>query len=250
MRAAISTQDLTKTYGDFTAVDRLTLSVYPGEVFGFLGPNGAGKTTTIRMLMGILTATSGRAEMLGLPCLEERVELKRSVGYLPDSPAYYDYLRGREILTFVGGMHGIKGDDLTRRCGELLEQVGLVDAANEYAMNYSTGMKKRLALACALIHRPSILILDEPTAGLDPIAANQIRSIMRDIAASGRTVFLSTHLLDMASKLCTRVGIIHEGALKTVGAPSELQSKLVEGGSLEDVFFRTTGSTTDADTVE
>ncbi|MCZ7647234.1 MAG: ABC transporter ATP-binding protein [Planctomycetota bacterium] len=208
-----------------------------GEIFGFLGPNGAGKTTTIKMLMGILVPSAGRAAILGRDCMAERVELKRLVGYLPDAPAFYDYLRGREILAFVGRMHGLDRREAARRVEALFERMDLAEAADEFAVNYSTGMKKKLGLACALIHDPPVLILDEPTNGLDPIAARHIQTLIRDSAAEGRTIFLSTHLLDMAQKLCHRVGIVMHGTLAAVGTLDDLRSALRVGGSLEDVFF-------------
>jgi ABC-2 type transport system ATP-binding protein len=161
----IAFEGLSKRYGEFVAVRGLSFSVAGGEVFGFLGPNGAGKTTTIRMLMGILVPTSGRASIDGLDCQRERVEVKRRVGYLPDSPIFYDFLRGREILEFVGEMHGQPRKDARRNAQRLLDALALGEAAEEYAVNYSMGMKKKLGLACALIHDPPVLILDEPTNG-------------------------------------------------------------------------------------
>src|SRR5262249_20048276 len=211
-----------------------------GEVFGFLGPNGAGKTTTIRMLMGILVPSSGRATVDGLDCQTERVEVKRRVGYLPDSPIFYDFLRGRAVLAVVGAMHGHPRPEAQRNAAALLTELALTEAAEEYAVNYSMGMKKKLGLACALIHDPSVLILDEPTNGLDPRAAREVQELLRDCAARGKTIFLSTHLLDMAERLCTRLGIIHKGELVAVGALEALRSQVVPGGSLEEVFLKAT----------
>jgi ABC-2 type transport system ATP-binding protein len=236
----IALDALSKRYGEFTAVESLSLSVGRGEVFGFLGPNGAGKTTTIRMLMGILVPTSGRALIDDLDCHHDRVEVKRRVGYLPDVPIFYDYLRAREILEFVGEMHGQGRTDTRRRAGELLETFGLGDATEEFAVNYSMGMKKKLGLACALIHDPPVLILDEPTNGLDPRAAREVQERLRMSAAQGKTIFLSTHLLDMAERLCTRVGIIHRGALVSIGPVDALKQELAPGGSLEEIFLKVT----------
>jgi ABC-2 type transport system ATP-binding protein len=236
----IAFRQLGKSYGAFTAVRDLEFSVERGEVFGFLGPNGAGKTTTIRMLMGILVPSSGSVTIDGLDCQADRVELKRRVGYLPDNPIFYDYLRGREILQFVGEMHGHARAEAARRGAALLEQLSLDDAAEEYAANYSAGMKKKLGLACALIHDPIALILDEPTNGLDPRAAREVQERLRLSAAQGMTIFLSTHLLDMAQRLCSRVGIIHKGEIVAVGPLHALQEKVVPGGSLEEVFLKVT----------
>jgi len=236
----IAFDKLTKQYGSFSAVRDLTFQVAGGEVFGFLGPNGAGKTTTIRMLMGILVPSAGHAAIDGLDCQLERVEVKRRVGYLPDSPIFYDFLRGREILEFVGEMHGQTRGDARRNATRLLEELALGEAEDEYAVNYSMGMKKRLGLACALIHDPSVLILDEPTNGLDPRAAREVQLLLKDYAARGKTIFLSTHLLDMAERVCTRLGIIHKGELVAVGPIEELRSKVVPGGTLEEVFLKAT----------
>jgi ABC-2 type transport system ATP-binding protein len=236
----ISFHRLRKDYGAFTAVRDLTLDIGKGEVFGFLGPNGAGKTTTIRIMMGILVPTSGRVAIDGLDCQRDRVEVKRRVGYLPDNPMFYDYLRGREILIFVGEMHGLERREAETRADRLLRDLRLEDAAEDYAVNYSTGMKKNLGLACALIHDPPVLVLDEPTNGLDPRAARDVQERLRLAAAQGKTIFLSTHLLDMAQRLCGRVGIINRGDLVAAGPLAELQDKLVPGGSLEEVFLKVT----------
>ena len=236
----IAFDGLGKHYGTFLAVRDLTFLVERGEVFGFLGPNGAGKTTTIRMLMGILVPSAGRATIDGLDCQLARTEVKRRVGYLPDSPIFYDFLRGREILEFVGEMHGQRRGDAKRNSARLLEELALAEAAEEYAVNYSMGMKKKLGLACALIHDPSVLILDEPTNGLDPRAAREVQGLLRRSADEGKTIFLSTHLLDMAERLCSRLGIIHNGELVAVGALDALRESVVPGGSLEEVFLKAT----------
>jgi len=240
MSDIITFDHLGKTYGDFAAVRDLELSIGRGEVFGFLGPNGAGKTTTIRMMMGILVPTSGHVTIDGLDCQKDRVELKRRVGYLPDNPMFYDYLRGREILVFVGEMHGQPRGEAQKRASALLDELALDDAAEEFAVNYSTGMKKKLGLACALIHDPAVLILDEPTNGLDPRAARDVQDRLRLAARQGKTIFLSTHLLNMAERLCSRVGIIHKGELVAVGPLDALQDEVVPGGSLEEVFLKVT----------
>ena len=236
----IEFHEVSKTYGDFAAVRKLALAVDRGEVFGFLGPNGAGKTTTIRMMMGILVPSDGHITIDGLDCQADRLQVKQRVGYLPDNPTFYDYLRGREILAFVGEMHGQPRDEAQRRADALLGELALDDASEEFAVNYSTGMKKKLGLACALIHDPAVLILDEPTNGLDPRAARHVQERIRVSAEQGKTIFLSTHLLDMAERLCGRVGIIDKGDLVAVGPLKDLQDKLVPGGSLEEVFLKVT----------
>jgi ABC-2 type transport system ATP-binding protein len=233
---------LSKSYGAFSAVKDLSFAVGEGEVFGFLGPNGAGKTTTIRMIMGILVPTSGHVTINGLDCQMDRVEVKRVAGYLPDSPIFYDFLRGREILEFVGEMHGQSRRTARQNAERLLAEFGLDEASEEYGVNYSMGMKKKLGLACALIHDPQVLILDEPTNGLDPRAAREVQDRLHRCAADGKTIFLSTHLLDMAERLCSRLGIIHHGELVALGNFDELREKVVPGGTLEEVFLKMTGA--------
>ena len=238
----IETVGLSKLYGETRAVDRLTLRVEAGEVMGFLGPNGSGKTTTIRLLMGLLRPTEGRASIRGLDCHADAVALKREVGYLPDEPFLYPYLSGYEVLELVAGLHGYDAREARRRARASAETFGLGDAAAAFTVTYSHGMKKRLALALALIHEPRVLIMDEPTNGLDPRGAREMRDTIARLAAGGRTVFLSTHLLEAAERLCHRVAIINRGVLQAVGAPDELRARFATsaGTSLEDLFLRVT----------
>lgn len=237
----VDIRGLSKRYGDFDAVADLHLQVRPGELFALLGPNGAGKTTTILMMMGILQPTAGSAAIDGKDCFDDRVEVKRRVGYLPDEPIFYDYLRGREILRFVADMHGVDSRGSAAAHRDLVDRLGLADAMDEYAVNYSRGMKKKLALICAMIHDPMVLILDEPTNGLDPYATRTLHELMRQKVAEGKTVFFSTHLLDQAEKLCTRAGIIAKGRLAAVGTLAELRANLSHDSSLEEIFFSVTG---------
>lgn len=231
---------LRKTYGSMAAVEGLSLTIAHGEVFGFLGPNGAGKTTTIRMMMGILVPSNGSVRIDGLDCHTQRERVQLRTGYLPDNPVFYDFLRGREILQFVAEMHGLTRRDAAARAAQLLEEFDLADAAEEFAVNYSMGMKKKLGLACALVHEPQVLILDEPTNGLDPRASREVQDRLRSIAHEGRTIFVSTHLLDMAERLCTRIGIIDRGRLVADGAPAHLKRTGPSSETLEDVFLRMT----------
>jgi ABC-2 type transport system ATP-binding protein len=238
----IETEGLCKRFGDKLAVDRLTLRVEGGEVMGFLGPNGSGKTTTIRLLMGLLRPTAGRASILGRDCHRDAVALKRDVGYLPDEPFLYPYLSGLETLELCGRLHGFDPAEATRRAAALAERLGLGAAAAAYTVTYSLGQKKRLALALSLIHDPQVLILDEPTNGLDPAGARQMRATIAELAAGGRTIFLSTHLLDAAERLCHRVAIIRDGALQAVGTPHELRARYeaTPETTLEELFLRVT----------
>jgi ABC-2 type transport system ATP-binding protein len=238
----VESHNLSKTYGAFGAVKSLSLSVSYGQIFALLGPNGAGKTTTIRMLMGILAPTSGWAKIEGFDCFRDRVEVKRRVGYLPDEPVFYDYLRGSEIIRFSGEMHGLSPNEIESRTEPLIEQLGLADALEEFAVNYSRGMKKKLALICALIHDPPLLILDEPTNGLDPFATRQLHEIIKAKSAAGKTVFFSTHLLDQAERLSTDIAIMVEGQLAARGTMTELRARLSSDSSLEEIFFSVAAS--------
>lgn len=237
---AVEIAGLGKRFGTFVAVRDLDLTVGEGEILALLGPNGAGKTTTIRMLMGILQPTSGTARIRGMDCFSERAAVMSHVGYVPDSPVFYDYLTGREILRFVGEMHGFDGIEVQRRCNDLTERLTLDEALDEFAVNYSKGMQKKLAIVCALLHEPSVLILDEPTDGLDPYATRTLHELIRAKAAEGRSVVFSTHLLDQAERLCDRAGIIFKGRLAAVGKLDDLRSDLAPGSSLEEIFFSVT----------
>ena len=231
---------LAKHYGSYQAVHPLSLSVGRGEVFGFLGPNGAGKTTTIRMMMGILVPSAGRVLINELDCHTQAAEVKRHVGYLPDNPIFYDYLRGREILQFVAEMHGMGRTEAAARAAQMLAEFGLDDVSEEFAVNYSMGMKKKLGLACALVHDPDVLILDEPINGLDPRAAREVQERLVASAARGKTIFVSTHLLDMAERMCNRVGIINRGMLVATGSVDELRGASSADSTLEEVFLKVT----------
>lgn len=241
MRTIVEIDKLTKVYGTFTAVSELDFQVEAGEIVALLGPNGAGKTTTIKMLMGILAASAGTARIRGYDCFAERADVMRYVGYVPDDPVFYDYLRGSEVLRFVAEMHGMSPAEGFRRADPLIERLELGTALEEYAVNYSRGMKKKLGLICAFLHQPALVILDEPTNGLDPFATRALHALIRELAGDGAAVFYSTHLLDQAEKLCDRVGILQEGSLAAEGTLGELRDTLSPGGSLEDVFFQVAG---------
>jgi ABC-2 type transport system ATP-binding protein len=232
----LEVEGLGKRYGTFTAIEGLNLRVPRGEIFALLGPNGAGKTTTLRILMGFLKPSAGSARIAGLDCFGDRVALKRLVGYLPDDPVFYDYLRGREIIEFSGGMHGLTRDQIQARAHPLVERLELRDAISDYAVNYSRGMKKKLALICALLHAPSLLILDEPTSGLDPLATRSLNELLLEQRAQGTTILLSSHLLDQVERLCERMAIVSAGKIAAIGTLEELRGQRA-GGTLEEIFF-------------
>jgi ABC-2 type transport system ATP-binding protein len=228
-----------KRYGTFQAVHPMDLHVQPGEVFGFLGLNGAGKTTTLRMLAGVLPLTGGRVEIDGVDLQRDPVEARRRMGFIPDRPYLYDKLTAREFLRFLGEVYGVASATLAGRIEEMLAFQGLGEHGDQLVESYSHGMKQRLTLAGALLHKPRVLIVDEPMVGLDPRGARQIKATFRDIAAEGRTVFLSTHTLDVAAEVCDRIAIVHKGRIAMLGTPLEL---VAVGERLEDVFLRVTSA--------
>ena len=239
----ISTNKLRMQYGEFSPVKNFTLDISPGEIFALLGPNGAGKTTTIRMLTGILQPTSGTASIKGIDCFSGRHKVMQYVGYVPDDPVFYDYLTGSEIIRYAGEMRGLSLKIVEEQARALSHRLEMDNDLDEYAMNYSKGMKKKLATILALIHDPDILILDEPTNGLDPYATRALRTIIQEKAKAGKSIFYSTHLLDEAEKLCTRTGILYNGKIAALGSIHELMSTCTENSSLEEIFFSVTSET-------
>jgi ABC-2 type transport system ATP-binding protein len=231
---AFITDGLTRHFGEVVAVDHLTLEVQAGEVFGFLGHNGAGKTTTVRLLNGVLAPTSGSARVLGLAPVEQGPVLRRRTGVLTETPSLDERLTGRENLEIFAALYGVPRREIAARVKELMEVFQLDDRADEKAGDYSKGMKQRLALARALIHRPQLLFLDEPTSGLDPVATRLVHDLIMHLSHDeDRTVFLCTHNLDEAQKLCDRVAVLEHGKLVALGTPEELASKIGRSQRLE-----------------
>lgn len=247
----IETRNLVKRYGDKLAVNNVSFNVYGGEVFGFLGPNGAGKTTTIKMIVGLLQPTSGTINVAGFNVQAQPLFAKAASGYVPDTPNLYAKLTGRELLRFVGDLYSMDPAHVAQRSDELLRQFDLSAAADDTFDSYSHGMQQKLSLAAALIHDPRVLILDEPTVGLDPKSARQIKDILRQMANRGSTVMLSTHILEIAERMCDRIGIINKGELIAVGTMEELR-KLgrTAQSSLEDIFLGLTGGVEEAAVAE
>ena len=236
---AVQVRELRKVYGAKAAVDGLTLTVPRGSFFGFLGPNGAGKTTTIRMLIGLTPATSGSIELLGLPMPEQSVAIKKKIGLVPDESLLFDRLTGGEFLEFVGRMYDLSRPVARDRSRELLALFELDGDAGKLIAEYSKGMRKRLAMGAALIHRPELLLLDEPFEGVDAVGARMMKDLLLDQVKQGATVFLTSHVLEVVERLCDTVAIIHNGALVMEEAMSDLR-----GGSetLEDLFVRVVGA--------
>jgi ABC-2 type transport system ATP-binding protein len=245
----IETRNLNKRYGDKLAVGNVTFAVNGGEIFGFLGPNGAGKTTTIKMIVGLLHPTSGSITVGGYDVVRRPVQAKAMCGYVPDEPNLYAKLTGRELLRFVGDLYNLDRVQTARRVEELLRLFGLAEAANDTTDSYSHGMRQKTSLAAALVHDPRVLILDEPTVGLDPKSARLIKDILRQMANRGAAVMLSTHILEIAQNMCDRIGIIDQGRLIAVGTMEELQSTRGES-SLEDIFLSLTGGVEYAEIAE
>ena len=246
----IQTQDLVKRFGEKTAVDQVTFQVSAGEVFGFLGPNGAGKTTTIKMIVGLLQPTSGSVEVAGFDLQEQPLQAKAVCGYLPDTPNLYPKLTARELLRFVGDLYEINNEQIERRSQEMLNLFELADAADDPIDTYSHGMQQKTALASALLHDPKVLVMDEPTVGLDPRSARLIKDILRQLAERGAAIFLSTHILEIAERMCDRIGIIDDGKLIAVGTMQELRASGKGETSLEDIFLNLTGGTEYAEIAE
>lgn len=235
----IRTEGLEKRYGSFQALKPIDLHVRKGEVFGFLGPNGAGKTTFIRMISGLLPPTSGHVWIDGMEMGTHTLEAKRITGYIPDRPYLYEKLTGREFLGFVGGVYGMGRDEARDRGDPLLEEFGLGRVGDQLIEGFSHGMKQRLTLAAALLHEPRLIIVDEPMVGLDPGGARQIKNVFRQLAEEGRTVFLSTHSLDVAQEVCDRLVILNQGAIVTSGSYDEIRSNAhPQARDLEEVFLR------------
>jgi len=238
----IQLAQLTKQFGSFTAVNNLNLNVAEGEIFGFLGPNGAGKTTTIRMMMGLLKPTVGRVVLGGYDLARNPLEAKAMSAFVPDRPYIYEKLTGSEFLRFVGGLYQVPAPVCHERIEESLNFFSLADWGDQLVESYSHGMKQRLVVAAALLHDPKILVVDEPMVGMDPIGARLFKSLLRSLTLKGKTVFMSTHSLEVAEELCDRIGIILGGKLIALGTLDELQQLAGTENRLEDIFLKLTAA--------
>jgi ABC-2 type transport system ATP-binding protein len=253
---AISTEHLTRRFGELIAVDDVNLRVARGQFFGFLGPNGAGKSTTIKILTGLLAPTAGRIEILGLDLAANLAEVKRQIAVVPEGMALFGRLTGSEYLNFVGRMYGLDRETAAQRTAELLEFMQLTAEPKKLVADYSHGMQKRLALAAAVIHGPKVLFLDEPFEGVDAIAAGTLKTMLQGMIVRGATIFLTSHVLEIVERLCSHVGIIHRGRLVAQGSLEELRAGVEAQAdslqfaqnaagtaklTLEQIFLRTVG---------
>jgi ABC-2 type transport system ATP-binding protein len=264
---AVATQGLTRRFGDLIAVQDVNLSVAPGQFFGFLGPNGAGKSTTIKMLTGLLAASSGSIQVLGLDLAKNSVEVKRQIGVVPEGMALFGRLTGAEYLNFVGRMYGLDRETAAKRTAELLDFMQLAEQPKTLVTDYSHGMQKKLALAAAVIHGPRILFLDEPFEGVDAIASGTLKAMLQRMIARGATIFLTSHVLEIVERLCSHLAIIHKGRLVAQGSLEELRAGVEaqaaaalagtsgesagtvpgEKLTLEEIFLRIVGGTRRSD---
>lgn len=239
----VRAEGLTKSFGSKEVVRGVDLVVPRGSLYGFLGPNGAGKTTTIRMLAGLVRPTGGRVEVAGVDVVRDPLEAKRRIGLVPDEPRLFDKLTAREFMRFIGQVFRMEGAEIERRSEELLGMFDLSDAADELLGGYSHGMQQKCALASALLHEPEVLFLDEPTVGLDPASARLIKDVLRRVVERGGTVFMATHILEIAETLCDELCIVQDGRVLAAGTFSELRqtARLSGESTLEEVFLGLTG---------
>lgn len=237
----IELRALTKKYGSFTAVDAIDLEVPRGELFGFLGPNGAGKTTTLRMIAGILRPTSGTVRIAGVDIAVDPIAAKSQLGFIPDRPFIYEKLTGSEFLRFVAGLYGQAGADVEHRARELMALFDLEEWRDELVESYSHGMRQKLIISSAFVHRPAVIVVDEPHVGLDPKSIKILRDLFKEYTRRGHTIMMSTHTLEAAESLCDRIAIINAGKIAACGTMEELRTGAQAGRGLEEIFLRLTG---------
>lgn len=248
---AVRAEAVSKTFGKTRAVDNLSLGVEAGEIKGLLGPNGSGKSTTLKIILGVLKPDSGSVTVYGLDVMERPVDARRLMGYVPETPHLYEYLTAAEYLDFVGVAYGIEPEARKRRAGELLQAFQMEENVNKVMSGFSQGMKQKIALTASLLHRPKLLILDEPLNGLDPRSARIVKEMLNRLAREGIAILFSTHVLEIAEAVCDSVTIMNEGYILAEGSVQELRLKAgLPGSSLEEVFLKLTGSEDTASIVE
>jgi len=240
---AVELKGVVKRYSEIVAVDNVNLNVEHGEIFGLLGPNGSGKSTTLKMLLGLVQPDWGAVNVLGINVQKNAVAVKQQVGYVPESPRLYEFLTGIEYLDFIGDIYGMKTEEKRTRINEYLKALELEGREGDMISSYSQGMKQKVALISALLHRPRLLILDEPLSGLDPRSAKIVKDLLQELKAQGVTTLMSTHVLEIAQALCDRIAIMYHGRLLALGTMDELrQQASMPGSGLEDVFLKLTGT--------
>ncbi len=239
----VELQNVTKRYNELVAVNKLNVTIKPGEIFGLLGPNGSGKSTTLKMLLGLVQADEGNVMVLGLNAKTDAVAIKRLVGYAPEAPRLYEFLTGIEFLDFIGDIYGMQPQEKSNRINEYLKGLQLEGREGDMISSYSEGMKQKVALIAAFLHKPRLLILDEPLNALDPRSARIVKDFLSELKRQGVTTIMSTHILEIAQAVCDRVAIMYKGNLLALGNMEELR-KLAElpGSGLEDIFLKLTGT--------
>jgi len=241
--SAVELKGVAKWYSKILAVDNIDLNIKPGEIFGLLGPNGSGKSTTLKMLLGLVQPDGGSVNVLGIDVQKDAVAVKRQVGYVPEAPRLYEFLTGTEYLDFIGDIYGVKAEEKRERVNEYLKALELEGREGDMISGYSEGMKQKVALISAFLHRPRLLILDEPLSGLDPRSARIVKDLLHELKAQGVTTIMSTHVLEIAQALCDRIAIMYKGRLLALGTMDELRQRasMPESG-LEDIFLKLTGT--------
>ena len=241
--SGVKLTSVSKRYGDITAVDYLDLEVKKGEIFGLLGPNGSGKSTTLKMILGLVKPDSGSVNVLGINVEDDPVAVKRKVGYVPESPRVYEFLTGLEFLDFTGDVYGMQLEEKKKRIEEFLKALDLEGREGDMISSYSEGMKQKVVIISAIIHRPELLLLDEPLSGLDPRSARIVKDLLHEMASQGVTTIMSTHILEIAQAMCDRIAIMYNGRISALGTMEELRQKArMPDSGLEDIFLKLTGT--------
>jgi ABC-2 type transport system ATP-binding protein len=241
--SAVTLKHVVKSFGNISAVSNVDLKIKRGEIFGLLGPNGSGKSTTMKMLLGLVQPDAGSVEVFGTDVKKDSVAVKRQVGYVPESPRLYEFLTGLEYLDFIADVFGMTPEEKKERISEYLKALDLEGREGDMISGYSQGMKQKVALVSALLHKPKLLILDEPLNGLDPKSARIVKDLLHELKAQGVTTLMSTHVLEIAEAICDRIAIMYQGRILALGSMEELRQKAsLPGSGLEDVFLKLTGA--------